>query len=148
MIKLNDNTPKAKSIRQYLVEMHEIMSHNHDAEWFERADLTEYQKFLEERIAKIDAQSEAARKRRQERAQAEDELLPVVQAQLGEELKIVDDIVAALQEDYPEISSGQVTNRLSKLVKAGVAGKIAVNVGKGRRKMAYALAEFMPTDEE
>jgi len=141
----NTNVEK-KTQTQMFTEIREFLKNQEAA----NPEVREYINFLQDRIDLLVNQSIRAKERKQAKAKekSEDELYAAVAAQLGENLKTREDIVAALEVEFPEVSPAKVTNRLTKLVNAGVAGKISVNVGEGRRVMAYALAEYMPAEDE
>ena len=108
----------------------------------------EYVEFLDGRIALLAAQADKAKQRKAAKEKPEDVLLAAVAAQLGEKLKTSEEIVVALEGEFPEVTKNKVVARLTQLIRDGVAGKIQVSAGGGKRIMAYALAEFMPSDEE
>jgi len=108
----------------------------------------EFVEFLDGRISLLTAQAEKAKERKSKKEKPEDKMLAAVEAQLGEKLKTGEEITEALVEEFPEVSKAKVTARLTTLVHNGVAGKIQVAVGGGKRIMAYALAEYMPKDED
>ena len=138
----NTNVNKEKTQAQYFSD---IMCMIRDMEGSE-----EYVKFLQGRIDLLVKQSEAAKARKVKKAaeKGADELTEAVAAQLTSVLKTRDEITEALEVDFPEVTKAKVTARLSKLVKEGVAGKLQINLGEGKRAMAYALAEFIPSDED
>ena len=137
----NMNVEK-KTQTQYFTE---IINMIHEMEGSE-----EYVQFLRGRIELLTKQGQAAKERKAKKAaeKGDDELTAAVAAQLDSRLKTRDEITEALEVDFPEVTKAKVTARLSKLVKNGVAGKLEVNVGQGRRVMAYALAQFIPVDDE
>lgn len=137
----NMNVEK-KTQAQYFTE---IINMIHEMEGSE-----EYVQFLRGRIELLTKQGQAAKERKAKKAaeKGEDELTAAVAAQLDSRLKTRDEITEALEVDFPEVTKAKVTARLSKLVKNGVAGKLEINVGQGRRVMAYALAQFIPVDDE
>lgn len=139
----NTNVEK-KTQTQMFTEIREFLKNQEAA----NPEVREYINFLQDRIDLLVNQSIRAKERKQAKEKPEDELYAAVAAQLGENLKTREDIVAALEVEFPEVSPAKVTNRLTKLVNAGIAGKISVNVGEGRRVMAYALAEYMPAEDE
>ena len=110
----------------------------------------EYVEFLRGRIDLLLKQGEKAKERKAKKAaeRGEDEMTAAIAAQLDSRLKTRDEITSALELDFPEITKAKVTARLSKLVEQGVAGKLRINVGEGKRCMAYALAQFIPSDED
>lgn len=110
----------------------------------------EWVTFLDGRIELMVNQAAKSKARKAAKAaeKPEDEMLAAVQAQLGDKLITVNEIVDALTPEFPEVTKAKVVNRLTRLVKSGVAGKMQVSVGEGKRLMAYALAEYMPSDEE
>jgi len=138
----NTNVNKEKTQSQYFAEIIQMI---HEIEGSE-----EYVQFLRGRIDLLAKQSEAAKARKAKKAaeKGDDELTSAVAAQLSSVLKTRDEITEALEADFPEVSKAKVTARLSKLVKEGVAGKVQMNMGEGKRAMAYALAEFIPSDED
>ena len=129
-----------KTQAQYFAEIAGILN--------EMPDMEEYVEFLNNRIELLENQAARAKARKAAKEKPEDELMEAVLAQLGESLKTGAEITEALEVEFPEVSKAKVINRLTKLVKTGVAGKIQVKVGDGKRVMAYALAEFMPSEEE
>lgn len=137
----NMNVEK-KTQAQYFTE---IINMIHEMEGSE-----EYVQFLRGRIELLTKQGQAAKERKAKKAaeKGDDELTTAVAAQLDSRLKTRDEITEALEVDFPEVTKAKVTARLSKLVKNGVAGKLEINVGQGRRVMAYALAQFIPVDDE
>ena len=137
----NMNVEK-KTQAQYFTE---IINMIHEMEGSE-----EYVQFLRGRIELLTKQGQAAKERKAKKAaeKGDDELTAAVAAQLDSRLKTRDEITEALEVDFPEVTKAKVTARLSKLVKNGVAGKLEINVGQGRRVMAYALAQFIPGDDE
>ena len=110
----------------------------------------EYVEFLRGRVDLLLKQGEAAKARKAKKAaeKGDDELMAAVAAQLDSRLKTRDEITEALELDFPEVTKAKVTARLSKLVAQGVAGKLRINLGEGKRCMAYALAQFIPNDDE
>ena len=76
-------------------------------------------------------------KERAAKKRAEDTLLADVQAVLGEEPVAVDAIVEAIGRE--DVTRGKVVNRLSTLVKDGVATKEKVKTDAGERTV-YKLA--------
>ena len=137
----NMNVEKKTQV-QYFTE---IINMIHEMEGSE-----EYVQFLRGRIELLTKQGQAAKERKAKKAaeKGDDELTAAVAAQLDSRLKTRDEITEALEVDFPEVTKAKVTARLSKLVKNGVAGKLEINVGQGRRVMAYALAQFIPADDE
>ena len=135
----NMNVEK-KTQAQYFTE---IINMIHEMEGSE-----EYVQFLRGRIELLTKQGQAAKERKAKKAAEKGELTTAVAAQLDSRLKTRDEITEALEVDFPEVTKAKVTARLSKLVKNGVAGKLEINVGQGRRVMAYALAQFIPVDDE
>ena len=138
----NTNVAEKKTQVEYFTE---IINMIHEMEGSE-----EYVQFLRGRIDLLAKQSEKARERKAKKAaeKGEDELYTAVAAQLDSRLKTRDEITETLKVDFPEVTKAKVTARLSKLVKEGVAGKLQLNIGDGKRVMGYALAQFIPTDEE
>lgn len=137
----NTNVEKKTQV-QYFTE---IINMIHEIEGSE-----EYVQFLRGRIELLTKQGQAAKERKAKKAaeRGDDELTTAVAAQLDSRLKTRDEITEALEGNFPEVTKAKVTARLSKLVESGFAGKIQLNVGQGRRVMAYALAQFIPSDEE
>lgn len=139
----NTNVEK-KTQSQMFTEIREFLK-NEEAT---HPEVREYIVFLQDRIDLLVNQSIRAKERKQNKQKPEDTLYAAVAGKLNDKLKTREDIVAELEVEFPEISPAKVTNRLTKLVNAGVAGKISVNVGEGRRVMAYALAEYMPAEDD
>ena len=138
----NTNAVEKKTQAQYFAEIAGILN--------EMPDMEEYVDFLNGRIELLEKQAASAKERKAKKAaeKPEDALYAAVVAQLGSELKTRDEITEALEVEFPEVTKAKVTARLTKLVNEGVAGKLQVNVGQGKRVMAYALAEFIPADED
>lgn len=129
-----------KTQAQYFAEIAGILN--------EMPDMGEYVDFLNGRIELLENQAARAKERKAAKVKPEDALLAAVEGELNDKLKTGAEITEALEVEFPEVTKAKVINRLTKLVKDGVAGKIQVKVGDGKRVMAYALAEFMPSEEE
>lgn len=108
----------------------------------------EYVEFLDGRIELLENQAARAKERKANKEKPEDPMLAAVLAQVGEKLKTGDEIAAALEAEFPEISRSKVVARLKVLIDQGLVGKISVKAGAGKRVMAYALKEYMPADED
>lgn len=134
------NTVEKKTQAQMFAEIRDFLRATEGKE--------EWIQFLDNRMELLAAQAAKAKERKAKKAKPEDELLAAVAAQIGEKLKTGDEIVAALQGKFPEISRAKVVARLKVLVDQGVIGKISVKTGPGKRTMAYALKEFMPVEDE
>ena len=109
-----------------------------------RADLEE---FLVVQIEQLDRRAAKAKERRAEKKAEGDALEGIVAAALTEHLQTAADITEKVSEEVEDVTKAKVVARLTKLVKKGVAGKLQVKVD-GKRIMAYALAEFMPVEED
>ena len=109
-----------------------------------RADLEE---FLVVQIEQLDRRAAKAKERRAEKKAEGDALEGIVAAALTENLQTAADITAKVAEEVEDVTKAKVVARLTKLVNKGVAGKLQVKVD-GKRIMAYALAEFMPVEED
>lgn len=109
-----------------------------------RADLEE---FLVVQIEQLDRRAAKAKERRAEKKAEGDALEGIVAAALTENLQTAADITARVAEEVEDVTKAKVVARLTKLVNKGVAGKLQVKVD-GKRIMAYALAEFMPVEED
>ena len=109
-----------------------------------RADLEE---FLVVQIEQLDRRAAKAKERRAEKKAEGDALESIVAAALTENLQTAADITARVAEEVEDVTKAKVVARLTKLVNKGVAGKLQVKVD-GKRIMAYALAEFMPVEED
>lgn len=136
------NSKEKKTNVQMFNEIYEYLS--------ERDVPNEWLEFIDSRIELLTKQAEKSKERKAAKAAEKpaDEMLAAVQAELGEKLRTVDDITNAIMPKFPEATRAKVVNRLTRLVKNGVAGKLQVSVGDGKRVMAYALAEFMPAEDE
>lgn len=97
----------------------------------------EMMEFLDTQIAQLAAKSEKAKERAAVKKAEGDELRAVVQAVLTEEAQTIDEITAQIEGE--EVTKAKVTNRLTQLVKAGIAAKETVSVDK-RKLAAYKLA--------
>ena len=136
----NTNVNKEKTQTEYFVEIANFIELNGgDPDWV---------KFLYGRVDLLARQAAKAKERKSKKNKPEDAMLAAVAGCIGEKLKTSDEIVAELEGEFPEISRNKVVARLKTLIEQGTVGKISVNVGGGKRKVAYALAEFMPKDED
>ena len=109
-----------------------------------RVDLEE---FLGVQIEQLDRKARKAKELREKKKTEGDALKDAVAAVLTERLQTATEITEQLAGGFEEVTKAKVVARLTKLVKEGVAGKLQVKVD-GKRIMAYALAEFMPMEED
>lgn len=136
----NTNAAEKKTQTEYFVEIANFVALNGgDPDWVT---------FLNGRADLLQKQAAKAKERKAKKNKPEDTLLTAVASCLGEKLKTSDEICEELVDQFPEISRNKVVARVKTLIETGVAGKISVNVGQGKRKVAYALAEYMPKDED
>ena len=98
---------------------------------------------IAQEIELLDNKAAKAKAKAAEKKAANDELTDVVAAVLTDELTTIADITAQIEGE--DVTVHKVTNRLTRLVNAGVAKKEQISVptadGKTRKVMAYALAD-------
>lgn len=97
--------------------------------------------FCDKEIAALDAKAVKAKERAAKKAAEGDALRDAVAAVLTDEFVPIADIVAALEEEHPDVTVGKVTYRLTSLVKDGKAQKQEITVetnGKKRKVQGYA----------
>ena len=95
--------------------------------------------YAEVTLAQLAAKAAKAKEKAAEKKAAADELQEKVASVLTDELQSAEDIAAQIEGE--DITKGKVVNRLSKLIKAGVAVTEAVKVeGSKTKKMCYKLA--------
>lgn len=107
-------------------------------------DTAELVEFCEKQIDALDRKAVKAKERAAERKEASDELTETIFDLLTSEPQTLADIVG--QIDDPDITSAKISNRCSKLAKAGRAVKSEVIIPgdkeagiKARKLVAYAL---------
>ena len=104
---------------------------------------TELANCIAHEIELLDNKAAKAKAKAAEKKAANDELTDVVAAVLTDELTTIADITAQIEGE--DVTVHKVTNRLTRLVNAGVAKKEQISVptadGKTRKVMAYALAD-------
>lgn len=93
--------------------------------------------FIDKQLETLEKRKVSAAERAAKKREASDAMTDLISAQIGDELKTVDEIVAAIDDET--VTRNKVTARLGKLVKAGTIVKEAVKVD-GNKRMAYRLA--------
>ena len=93
--------------------------------------------FIDKQLETVEKRKVAAAERAAKKREASDAMTDQISAQIGDELKTVDEIVEAIDDET--VTRNKVTARLGKLVKAGIIVKEAVKVD-GNKRMAYRLA--------
>lgn len=102
--------------------------------------------FIDKQIELIESKASKAKERAKKKQAEGDALRDAVQAVLGEQFQLIDDIVAQVEAEDMEVTRAKVTSRLTQLVKAGIAVRDEIKVDKAK-KAAYALAETQEEDE-
>lgn len=101
-------------------------------------------KFCEDEIALLEKRALKAKERAAAKAAEADPLLEQTKAALTDEFKTIPEIAAVVGAENPDATTSKVTNRLSRLVDAGVAEKTQVTIpatenAKARKAVAYKL---------
>jgi hypothetical protein len=94
----------------------------------------QYVDFFQHEIEMLDARTEKARAKREEKKAAADELKDKIYAVLTDELQTSADILEKIGANDEEITRGKVTARLTKLVNEGKIERADVKVDKKRVK--------------
>ena len=108
-----------------------------------KMDLTEEQlkAFATNEIAQLDKKATKAKEKAAEKKAEGDALRDTVESVLTDEFQTVADVSAQIEGE--DVTVGKIRNRLSELVRLGVAEKEAVSVdvdGKSVQRMAYKRA--------
>lgn len=108
-----------------------------------KMELTEDQlkAFAENEIAQLDKKAAKAKEKAAEKKADGDALRDTVEAILTDEFQTVADVSAQIEGE--DVTVGKIRNRLSELVRMGVAEKATVSVdvdGKSAQRMAYKRA--------
>lgn len=93
--------------------------------------------FIDKQLETLEKRKVSAANRAAKKREESDTMTEQISAQIGDELKTVDEIVEAIDDET--VTRNKVTARLGKLVKAGTIVKEAVKVN-GNKRMAYRLA--------
>lgn len=104
-------------------------------------DADELKAFAENEIALMDKKSIRAKEKAAEKKAEGDALREAVQAALTDDYQTVADVSEQIEGE--DVTVGKIRNRLSELVRLGVAEKATVAVevdGKTANRMAYKLA--------
>jgi hypothetical protein len=108
------------------------------------AGKTEWADVINHEIELLDNKAAKAKEAAAKKKAVNDELGDAVAAVLTDELTTIADITAKV-DGGEDVTVHKVTNRLTRLVNAGVAKKEQISVptadGKTRKVMAYALAD-------
>ena len=102
-------------------------------------------KFIDHQVELIASKAEKAKAKAAEKKTQGDELRAVVEAVLTEEVQLIDEIFAQVEAEG--VTRAKVTNRLTQLVKAGIAVREEVKVEKSK-KTAYRLRTEADAVEE
>ena len=110
---------------------------------FENADLTNDMviEFCDKEIAALDSKTAKAKERAAAKKAEGDALRDVVLQVLTDEFQTIDEVTAQIEGE--DVTKGRITNRLSALVKEGLAerGQVTVGDAGAKRKIsAYKLA--------
>ena len=108
-----------------------------------KMELTEDQlkAFAENEIVQLDKKAAKAKEKAAEKKADGDALRDTVEAILTDEFQTVADVSAQIEGE--DVTVGKIRNRLSELVRMGVAEKATVSVdvdGKSAQRMAYKRA--------
>lgn len=96
--------------------------------------------FIDKQIEQLDTKARKAKEKAAERKAEGDELRAMVFGALTDEFQTIDQIMAAMELDDPDITRAKITARLGQLVKTQEAVKVAMTVDK-KRTMHYKLAD-------
>lgn len=102
-------------------------------------------KFIDHQVELIASKAEKAKAKAAEKKTQGDELRAAVEAVLTEEVQLIDEIFAQVEAEG--VTRAKVTNRLTQLVKAGIAVREEVKVEKSK-KTAYRLKTETDAVEE
>lgn len=102
-------------------------------------------KFIDHQVELIASKAEKAKAKAAEKKTQGDELRAAVEAVLTEEVQLIDEIFAQVEAEG--VTRAKVTNRLTQLVKAGIAVREEVKVEKSK-KTAYRLRTEADAVEE
>ena len=94
------------------------------------ADNADIVDFCAAEVARLDAKAEKAKAKAAEKKTQGDELRAAVEAVLTEEVQLIDEIFAQVEAEG--VTRAKVTNRLTQLVKAGIAVREEVKVEKSK----------------
>ena len=95
--------------------------------------------FIEKEIAALDAKNEKAKQRAAEKRAEGDALRAAIEAVIGEEPMTVNDILASVEAEYPDITPAKVVARVRQSIENGVVVKETVKLD-GRKLVAYTKA--------
>lgn len=95
--------------------------------------------FIEKEIASLNAKNEKAKERAAAKRAEGDALRASIEAVLGSEPMTVNEIMAAVEADYPDITPAKVVARVRQSIDNGVVTKETVKLD-GRKLVAYTLA--------
>ena len=102
-------------------------------------------KFIDHQVELIASKAEKAKAKAATKKTQGDELRAAVEAVLTEEVQLIDEIFAQVEAEG--VTRAKVTNRLTQLVKAGIAVREEVKVEKSK-KTAYRLRTEADAVEE
>lgn len=95
--------------------------------------------FIEKEIAALDAKNEKAKLRAAAKRAEGDALRASIEAVLSNEPMTVNEIMAAVEAEYPDITPAKVVARVRQSIENGVVSKETVKL-EGRKLVAYTLA--------
>lgn len=95
--------------------------------------------FIEKSIAALDAKNAKAKERAAEKRAESDAMTATIGAAIGEAPMTINDIVAAISGEYPDVTPAKVVARVKRLVDAN---EVVKNIAKvnGRKLTTYARA--------
>lgn len=100
----------------------------------------DYVAFLEKQIELVDNKAAKAKEKAKEKKEKGDELRALVESKLTDEYQPIATIVDAIGDE--EVTTAKVVNRLTALIKAGIAEKDKVKVEEGGKPISvYRLIQ-------
>lgn len=95
--------------------------------------------FISKEVAALDAKNEKAKERAAAKRAEGDALRGAIEGVLNSEPMTVNEIMAAVEADYPDITPAKVVARVRQSIENGVVNKETVKL-EGRKLVAYTLA--------
>lgn len=101
--------------------------------------IDEAKAFIAKEVAALDAKNEKAKERAAAKRAEGDAMRTVIESVLGNEPMTVNDIIAAIESEYPDVTPAKIVARVRKSIEDGVVSKETVKV-EGRKLVGYVKA--------
>ena len=101
--------------------------------------IDEAKAFIAKEVAALDAKNEKAKERAAAKRAEGDAMKAVIAGVIGDEPMTVNDIIAAIETEYPDVTPAKVVARMKGLVADEVVTKETVKVD-GRKLVGYVKA--------